>query len=221
MNQSLIQTPDTIWKFHINPSNNKLYIECKTEENSFYLWDTELDQKWSFPNLEKHTYNLLQVQYPYVLLSYIPTDNLMNVVLLMCYDLEKRNELWASSEWRLDTCYLGVLKVYSAKISPKRFEYINFKNEKIENPALLDIKLDVQYSEKEMDKHVLEYNGNNYELTYQENEHQLELNIKSNKQYFFNYKAFVDDYNSEYDYLIRIGNKILLLIDKQRILILQ
>lgn len=221
MNQELVQAPDIIWRFHINPSNNKLYLECKTEHNEFYLWDTESKAKWTFPALDKHTSNILQVQYPYVLLTYMNTDNLMNNVVLMCYDLERQKEHWSSSEIKLESCYLGVLKVYSAKVSPKRYEYINFNNEKLEAPLLEEISLDVLYSEKENDKHFIEHNGNTYEIRYLENEHQLELTIHKENKVIHNYKAFVDDYNFEYDYLIRIGDKVLVLIDKQQILILQ
>lgn len=220
MNQHLLQTPDTIWKFHINPANNKLFIECKTEKNEFYLWDAEGDKKWSFPLLEKHSCNILQVQYPYVLLSYIHTDNLMNQVVLMCYDIEKRAEHWACSEWRLAECFLGVLKVYSAKMSPRRYEYINLHNEKIQEPALLPISLDIQHAERINTKQVLEHEGKKYELHYLENEHQLELKISEQTTTLLDYHTIIDDYNFEYDYLIRIADAVLLLIDKQRILLL-
>ena len=90
--------------------------------------NNESKVKWTFPALDKHTSNILQVQYPYVLLTYMNTDNLMNNVVLMCYDLERQKEHWSSSEIKLESCYLGVLKVYSAKVSPKRYEYINFNN---------------------------------------------------------------------------------------------
>ncbi len=220
MNQHLLQIPDTIWKFHVNPSNNKLFIECKTASNVFYLLDTERDEKWSFPVLEKHSSNILQIQYPYALLSYIHTDNLMNQVVLMCYDLEKREEHWSSSEWRLEECFLGVLKVYSAKMSPRRYEYINLHNEKLQDPTLLPISLDIQHAERINSKQILEHEGKKYELHYLENEHQLVLKISEQATTLLDYNTFVDDYNFEYDYLIRIADVVLLLIDKQRLLLL-
>ncbi len=220
MNQRLLQTTDTIWKFHINPTDNKLFIECKTEWNEFYLWDAEGDEKWSFPTLEKHTSSILQVQYPYALLSYIHTDNLMNQVVLMCYDLEKRAEHWSSSEIKLEECFLGVLKVYSSKISPRRYEYINLHNEKLQEPSLLPINLDIQHAERLHSKHVLAQEGKIYELQYLQHEHQLALKISEQGTTLLDYTTFVEDYNFEYDYLIRIADTVLLLIDKQRILLL-
>jgi hypothetical protein len=220
MNQRLLQTPDTIWKFHLNPSDAKLFIECKKDSNEFYLWDADTEEKWTFPYLEKHASTILQVQYPYVLLSYMHTENLMNQVVLMCYDLEQRQEHWSSSEIKLEECFLGVLKVYPSKLSPRKYEYINLHNEKLMEPTLLPIKLDFQHAERIEDKQVLEKGNWQCTLQYLENEHQLKLLITQQNSTLLNYTTFVDDYNFEYDYLMRIGDKILLLIDKQRILIL-
>ncbi len=144
----------------------------------------------------------------------------MNQIVLMCYDLEKCAEYWASSELRLEECFLGVLKVYSAKLSPRKYEYINLHNEKLHDPELLPISLDIQHAERIGTKHVLKQEGKIYELQYLENEHQLELKIHEQNTSLLNYTTFVDDYNYEYDYLIRIADTVLLLIDKQRILIL-
>lgn len=221
MQHQVIESIDTVWKFHVNPENYTLYLECKRENNEFYLWDYIADKKWDFPSMDKHTTNIIQVQYPYVLLNYLNTDNLIHSSTLACYNLEKEDLDWASSEFKLERCYDGVLQVYNAKISPKRTEFINYEKEILVDPEINEISLDFQFAEFTEGSFQLEYNGISFLVQYNEQRSQLELRALEQGKIVWEYDVDGSDYRAEYDYLMRIANKILFMVDKRQIIIVQ
>lgn len=220
MKEQLIECNDTIWRFLVNPTDHRLFLECKTENNQFYLWDPKSNKRWNFPELEKHASTILQVQYPYALISYYPTEHLLNASLLMCYSLELNKELWASSEIKLEECFLGELMVYPVKISPKRYEFINFNKENIQQAQKTGIQLDIQHAEKQASTHVLEHHSDLWEIEYSDDTYELTIQYKENGKATWQKSMAMDDFRTEYDYLLRIGHSIFILLDKQRILIL-
>lgn len=213
-----ITSPDTIWRFHVNPADNVLYLECKNAQKEFYLWEPETNKQWHFPTLKEYVCTLVNLQYPYVLLSYYHEQNLMNQSILMVYNLELEKEVWSSSELKLEECFVGELKVYPAKMEPKRFEYISFEREKITAPKLMELQLDIQHAEKEVDKHVLAFSEMHVELSIAE---PAVLTVhQSNKEIL--HKSFdIEGIRMEYDYLLRIASKIILLIDNHQLLVLK
>lgn len=221
MQQQLIDCVDTIWKFHVNPENSKLYLECKTENNEFYLWDYSDDKKWYYPAMDKHTTNSIQLQYPFLLLNYLNTDNLIQSSTLACFHLEKNELHWASSEYKLERCYDGIIQVFNAKIIPKRTEYLDYNKNSVKPEELKELKLDFQFAELQEGVFVLNYNENVYQLKYNEVKECLELNAIEQGNIIWEAMEAGIDYKQEYDYLMRIGNKIVFMLDKHRIIILQ
>ncbi len=221
MQHQKIESTDTIWKFHVNPNNYSLFLECKRENNEFYLWDYNADKKWDFPSMNKHITNIIQLQYPYVLLNYLNTDNLIHSSTLACYNLEKKELEWASSEFKLERCYDGVLEVYNAKISPKRTEFINYEKEILVDPELNEISLDFQFAEFTKGFFHLEHNVKSYRVQYNEQRSLLELRGLEQGKIVWEYDVDSSDYRAEYDYLMRIANKIVFMIDKHQIIIVQ
>jgi len=136
----------------------------------------------------------------------------------MCYDLTMEQEVWSSSELKLEEIFDGELKVYPAKISPKRYEFINLKKEKIESPVSKEILLDIQHAEKEPMQHVLEYGNKRFTLSISE---PAQLSISDGKQEIDKIRIDIDGMRTEYDYLIRIGAKILLLVDPRQIIVFE
>lgn len=212
-----IYKTDTIWRFHVNPSDYTLYLECKTESNVFYLVESTTNKRWDFPQLDRYVCTLMNVQYPYALLSYFHQDNLINQSVLMVYDLENDRELWSSSEIRVEECFVDVLKVYATKISPKRYEYINFHQEKLENPVLNELALDIAHAEKEGNLHTLNYNNNSYQLLISE---QAVFTIqRGNESETHTYE--LEDARVEYDYLLRIGQKVIIMLNKHELVVFE
>ncbi len=214
----VIQSKDTIWRFHVNAADTVLYLECKDEKNEFYLWEPDTNKTWHFPKLEQYVCTIINLQFPYVLLSYYHEQNLMNQSILMCYHLEKNKEVWSSSELKLEECFDGELKVYPAKITPKRYEYINFEKDKIGEPKLKEIALDIAHAEKENNKHVLEILGKQFELSITE---PAILTIKQSLELLEEHTFDIEGIRLEYDYLIRIGNKVVLLLDSRQIMLFE
>lgn len=220
MNHQHIESKDTIWKFHVNAEDSALYIECKRENNEFYLWEPIQNKEWSFPKLDSYVYSILQVQFPYAVVTYYHQDNLLNQSILMIYDLELEKEVWATSELKLYNCYNGVLQVFNPKREPKVFEYIDFKGTKLQEPELVELKMDVAHAERANGKHQLKFK--NLEVSLNGNEDSYsKLLFTENGETIFEKDLNLIDYKFEYDYLLRIGNKLLVLLDKQSILIFQ
>lgn len=213
-----ITSPDTIWRFHVNPADNVLYLECKNEQKEFYLWEPEANKQWHFPMLKEYVCTLVNLQYPYVVLSYYHEQNLMNQSILMVYNLALDKELWSSSELKLEECFVGELKVYGAKISPKRYEFISFEKEKITEPKEMELQLDVQHAEKEADNHILEFGETRVELSIAE---PAVLSIHQHHKEILNKEFDIEGIRKEYDYLLRIAEKIILLIDNHHLLVLK
>ena len=213
-----ITTTDTIWRFHVNPSDNTLYLECKSDAKEFYLWNPDANKTWHFPSLDQYVCTIVHLQYPYVILSYYHEQNLMNQSILMCYDLSLEQEVWSSSELKLEEIFDGELKVYPAKISPKRYEFINLKKERILEPNCKEILLDIQHSEKEPLQHVLEYGNKRYAISISDS---AELTITEGGIETDRINVDIDGMRTEYDYLIRIGAKILLLLDPRQIIVFE
>lgn len=211
-----ITSPDTIWRFHVNPADSALYLECKSEQKEFYLWEPNSNKQWHFPTLKEYVCTLVNLQYPYVLLSYYHEQNLMNQSILMVYNLKLNKEMWSSSELKLEECFDGVLKVYPAKMEPKRYEYISFDKEKIENPTLIELTLDVQHADKHADKHVLSFKNTTVSLSITEPA-QLVINQLDKENIVLEFD--IEGVRTEYDYLIRIANNIVLLIDNHQLLL--
>ncbi len=212
-----IYNPDTIWRFHVNPSDYTLYLECKTESNTFYLVEPNTSKRWDFPLLDRYVCTLLNLQYPYALLSYFHQDNLMNQSILMVYDLENGKEIWSSSELRVEECFENVLKVYPIKISPKRFDYINFHQEKLENPTLKELALDIEHADKNGNLHSINYNNITYQLLIGD---QTVLTIQNGSE-SETHRYDVDDARIEYDYLLRIGHKVILMLNKHELVVFE
>ncbi len=221
MQYEKIESSDIIWKFHVNPSNHQIYIECKNENNEFYLWDYISNQKWTFPSMDKHTTNLIQLQYPYVILNYLNTENLIHSSTLACYDLENDKLHWASSEIKLEQCFDGVLQVYNAKITPRKTEYITFDKEAVNPETLKELNLDFQFADYIEGKFQLEYKGKNYCVFFDESNNCMKLSVEEHNQVIWETSEDASDYRQEYDYLMRISNKIVFMLDKHRIIILQ
>lgn len=213
-----ISTQDVIWRFHVNPADNVLYLECKNAKKEFYLWEPEANKQWHFPMLKEYVCTLVNLQYPYVVLSYYHEQNLMNQSILMVYNLALDKEVWSSSELKLEECFVGELKVYAAKISPKRYEFISLEKEKIDLPKEVELHLDVQHAEKEASKHVLEFGGTRVELSIAE---PAVLSVHQQNKEILNKEFDIEGIRMEYDYLLRIAEKIILLIDNQHLLVLK
>ena len=213
-----IISKDTIWRFHVDPVDMDLYLECKNDKNEFYLWEPNANKQWHFPRLEQYVCTIVNLQFPYVLLSYYHEQNLMNQSILMSYNLTSDKEVWSSSELKIEESFLGELKVYPSKISPKRYEYINFEREKIDEPKLIEIALDVAHAEKETDKHILQYNDTKIELSIAE---PAVLTINRKGKDLEKYVFDIDGIRMEYDYLIRIGGKVILLLDSRQIMLFE
>lgn len=214
----VIQSKDTIWRFHVNPKDTTLYIECKNDAKEFYLWNPDTNKTWHFPRLDQYVCTIVHLQYPYVILSYYHEQNLMNQSILMCYDLTMEQEVWSSSELKLEEIFDAELKVYPAKISPKRYEYINLKKEKIESPKCKEVLLDIQHAEKEEMQHILEYENKRFNLSISES---ALLTITNEGQEIDKINIDIEGMRTEYDYLIRIGAKILLLVDPREIIVFE
>jgi len=159
----------------------------------------------------------MNLQYPYALLSYFHQDNLMNQSILMVYNLEQDKEIWSSSELRVEECFKDVLKVYPTKISPKRFEYINFHQEKIENPVLQELALDIEHADKNGNLHSINYNNITYQLLIGD---QTVLTIQNGSE-SETHCYDVDDARIEYDYLLRIGHKVILMLNKHELVVFE
>lgn len=213
-----IISKDTIWRFHVNPEDNTLYLECKSDKNEFYLWEPNSNKQWHFPKLEQYVCTIINLQYPYVLLSYYHEQNLMNQSILLTYNLALDKELWSSSELKIEEVFKGELKVYPAKISPKRFEFIDFEKASIENPKSEEIQLDIAHAEKGKESHVINYADKTVALSITE---PAELSITQNEKLIAQYSFDIDGIRTEYDYLIKIGNKIVLLIDSKQIMLFE
>ncbi len=216
-----IESADIIWKFHVNPSDHKIFLECKNEHHEFYLWDYTTDRKWFFPAMDKHTTNLIQLQYPYIILNYLNTENLIHSSTLACYDLSQDQIHWASSEYKLERCFYGVLQVYNAKISPKKTEFIDYNKQIIAPELLNELNLDLQFAEITDGTFQLEHKNVMYALFFDKASHCLKLTAHEFDKLVWEYEVETEDYREEYDYLMRISDKILFMLDKHRILILQ
>jgi hypothetical protein len=117
----------------------------------------------------------------------------------------------------VEECFAEVLKVYPTKISPKRFEYINFHQEKIENPVLQELALDIEHADKNGNLHTISYNNTTYQLLIQE---QAVLTIQKGTE-SETHTYDVDDARIEYDYLLRIGHKVILMLNKQELVVFE
>lgn len=215
-----IETADTIWKFHINPSDSKLFLECKTSSNEFYLWDPIENIKWEFPKLNQYVYSILQVQYPYTFISYYHQDNLLKPSMLMCYNLFDEKEVWSKSDVVLLSCFKGVLKVYNSKIEPKQIEYIDLLGNKTKDENLIEVELDVEHASKESGIHSIKQHNLVYKFEQLEDEKCL-FSVEKSDNRIYEIALIIEDYNFEYDYLLRIGSRIVLLLDKHSLLLLQ
>ncbi len=218
INVNHIFSKDIIWRFHVNPSDHKLYLECKDEDKRFYLWDVDNDKKWYFPALEKYVCTIQNLQFPYVCLSYYHEENLMNQSILMVYHLEKNKEEWLSSELKVQKYFLNGMGVYQSKIEPRKIEYINFKKEPIERSLLEELAIDVEHAQKEGNEHFLSYN--NYEASIKITD-SINLSIRLAGQELFNENYEIEGINAQYDYLLRVRNRLIFLCDKQELYIFE
>lgn len=218
INTKHIISPDVIWRFHVNPADHKLYLECKNELKQFYLWDTEHNKKWHFPTLEKYVCTIQHLQFPYAFLSYYHEENLMNQSIFMVYHLEKDTEEWMSSEIQVQQYLLNGLEVYHRKIEPRKIEYINFKREAIEHSETQELYIDVEHAIKEDNIHQISYNDYIAKLEISD---KIELSIASQSKEIFSHSYEVEGINVQYDYLLRVHNQLIFLCDKHELYIFE
>lgn len=217
INTTFIDELNTIWKLHYDIDGDCIFLELK---NEFYfeLLSVNNQKRYKLKNYENYVQNIISVQFPHVLISYRHKENLLYDQLISMYNLVTEKEEWMSSEIRIEEVYSKSAKVYHPKISPKKYYYINFHKQEISSPFLYNNKMNVSYAD-----------NSEHEITLHEGELNVNINIidetlvitNDNKKLIEDVFTLNEDYNTEYEYLMKINNYIIFILGKHKMNIYQ
>lgn len=212
INKTEIDELGVIWRIHYDVNSDDLFIEIKYD-NSFELYSLNLDDRFTLNNYENYVQNIITLQFPYVLLSYRHKDNLLDDQIIALYNLDLGKEMWLSSDLRVEEVYDKSIMVYHPKISPKSFYYINFDKEKIDEPKHFKQLPKITYAENE--NNFVQMIDGESEATI--NFEKSEIEIKVGEFKYLDKFNSQENYNADYEYLMKINNIVLFILDKHRL----
>lgn len=212
INKIEIDELGVIWRIHYDINTDDLFFEIK-HDKVFELYSLNLGTRYKLKNYENYVQNILSIQYPYVLLSYRHIDNLLDDQIITLYKLEVDKEMWLSSDLRVEDVFDNSMKVYHPKISPKSFYYINFEREKIDKPVSFKQLPQITYADNGINLVHLNENETEVNLNFEKSE----IEIKHGKTKYVDNFVRQEDYNADYEYLMKINNFVLFILGKHKL----
>ena len=202
----------SIWKIHFDIESSNLYVELRYDKE-FELKSILDKRSYKTPLYNNYVQNILSVQYPYVVISYRPIENLLEDQIIVLYNLELDKEEWISSEFRVEEVFNQSLKVYHPKILPKSTYFINFKKEQIEHEQTFTKSLNLLFAENSQDSIVIKESNKIFHYSV---ENSLVSIFENNELIYSDELILEESYNKEYDYMLKMNNYLIFLMGKHK-----
>lgn len=217
INQIHIEESGIIWKLHYDINNDDIFLELR-HDKQFELKSIKRNKTYNTIYYDQYVQNIISIQFPYAVLSYRHMDNLLDDQIIAIYNLDTEKEEWLSSDIRVEEVFNQSLKVYHPKISPKSFYHINFQKTAIQTPIAFEKSMNIIYAENAHTSTMLIDDNIKVSIDFNEEVISIFSNEVLLLSELFNLN---EDYNSEYEYLMKVNNFIVFILGKHKMNIYQ